>query len=77
VSKPTFHVQCQLARGTTDTTTWLPQKYAVVGDFVKLRDDDGVWQDGWEVMVTGTVLPTDVVMERERDHLHQREASDI
>ena len=73
----TFHVQCQLKRGTTHSTSWLPQKYANVGRFGKLRDDDGVWQDGWEVVVTGIVRPTDEVMERERASLPQRVASDV
>lgn len=32
--------------------SWIPEKYAKIGDKLKLREND-VWDDGWEVMFVG------------------------
>lgn len=49
--------QCQLERSTTTgkvvQTTWLPSRYATRGAHLRLRDD-GVWTDGWKVVVVGS-----------------------
>jgi len=42
----TFMKQCVLRKTYDDvgyrvTTSWLPEKFAVVGTYVKLKDDDG------------------------------------
>lgn len=38
---------CQ--KGDTYQVSWIPEKYAKVGKYVKLKDDDG-----WEVIEVGT-----------------------
>jgi len=58
-------------------TTWLPQKYAKAGKFLKLKNDHGEWENGWEVIKTFAVQPTPEVKKNEQDYRHQREASDI
>lgn len=74
-------------------TAWIPTKYATVGKVLKLRQvpqggldsrDQGCvvlppteWDDGWEVVEKGVTLPADSVLSRERDHLKQRDVSDI
>jgi hypothetical protein len=60
------------------TTSWLPKTFAVLNKFVKIRGEDGRWDDGWKVVEVGTV-PVDEkeVMVRSRDFTKQREASDI
>lgn len=71
------HVQCKLRRvNGVQMTSWLPQKYAKVGKFLKLKND-GEWENGWEVLATFAVQPTAEVIERGQDYKHQREASDI
>ena len=29
---------------------WIPSTYAVVGKFIKIKQDDDTWEDGWEVI---------------------------
>lgn len=28
---------------------WIPEQFANVGKFIKIKKDDGSWDDGWEV----------------------------
>lgn len=30
---------------------WIPEKFANVGKYIKIKNDDGSWDDGW--LVTG------------------------
>ena len=32
---------------------WIPDKFAVVGKILKLKNDDKEWEDGWVVMSVG------------------------
>lgn len=45
----TKYIQCSLKNGNTYTTTWLPVRFAVEGKYVKLKQKDGSWWDGWLV----------------------------
>lgn len=67
------HTQVTMRRRSTNTVSWITSKFAIEGKFLKL-DNNGVREDGWQVMTVGTTLPTDVVMERERDHKRHMEA---
>jgi hypothetical protein len=67
-----LYVQCQLSRGTTRRTAWLPQKFAVVNRVLKIKDEDG-----WRVEICGEKMEEKEPEERSRDYLHQREASDV
>lgn len=70
--------QCLLRRGTNIQTTWIPEKYAKKGKFLKLKDrNSGEWISGWQIEEIWTRERADIVNERSRDHLHQRKASDI
>lgn len=71
------HAQCTLRKGSTEQVSWIPEDKAVVGKFVKLRERGDEWDDGWEVISVGKVLPTPYVMERGKDHKNTRKASDI
>lgn len=78
----TLYRQCRLMRreGEADMqqTSWIPAKYAVAGKVLKLRGDDGAWQDGWVVSHVGSFTRTESeANERSRDHLRTRKASDI
>jgi hypothetical protein len=62
MSKATYFRQCRLVKkiqaGTRHQTSWLPEQFAQVGKVLKLRDDGGVWEDGWQVeAVSQTRLP--------------------
>lgn len=69
--------QCRLRRGNIQTTLWLPEKYAVKGGVVTLKQD-GQWVDGWLVeSVSEVSMPCAEVRERSQDYKKQRQASDI
>jgi hypothetical protein len=72
-----MHIQCKLRRGNTVQTTWIPSKIAVVGNIVNLKEADGSWDDGWEVLETYTGLEWAVLNERSQDYKRTRKASDI
>lgn len=71
--KTQTHTQVKMRRGSTNTVSWIPSAFAIKGKFLKL-DNEGVREDGWQVVATGTTLPSHVVMERERDHKRHMEA---
>ena len=71
-----YHRQCKLIKGNDTTVSWIPEKFALKGKYLKLKDN-GEWEDGWKVEFVGTKLPTKYVIDRSQDHVHQRKASDI
>ena len=81
----TTHCQCVLEKticchavgGKTRQTAWLPKRYAVEGGILELRDSDGEWTDGWEVVSVGVTQETEEVLERSADYRKTRKASDI
>jgi hypothetical protein len=59
-------------------TTWLPEKFALDGRIVKVKDANGEWSDGWRVVSAGSIrIDEKQAMARSRDYTKQREASDI
>jgi hypothetical protein len=73
---------CHLKRKTKDSTkltaSWLPDKFSKVGKYVKLKKEDGSWEDGWQVESASSFTKTSVeVSKRSQDYKNQRKASDI
>ena len=65
--------QCRLQRWNIHQTSWIPEKFAVVGKFLKLHEENG-----WQVKEVGTVaLDESVVNDHSQDFKRQRKASDI
>lgn len=60
-------------------TSWLPEKFAVVGRYVRLRteDDDNPWDDGWEVIMAGPKLDSKTVQERGSEYRKHRSVTDV
>ena len=52
--------QCRLVKkirgGETIQTSYLPAEFAKEGRIVKIREDDGGWDDGWVIRVVGGSL---------------------
>lgn len=46
-----------------ETVAWIPSEFAVLGKILRIRD-----RDGWQVIGTGETLPSEYVLEHERDH---------
>lgn len=71
--KDYFMKVCTLKKGTLVQTLWMPEKFAVKGKILKLKDDDG-----WVVDIVSKIkVPQKYVDERSRDYKRTREASDI
>lgn len=50
MKKETNYIQCALKRKNYHHMAWIPEKFANVGKFIKIKRDDDTWEDGWEVM---------------------------
>jgi len=84
---PKNHVQCRLIRWDEPDNAyskkheeyicWIPEKHAVQLKSLRIKQEDGSWQDGWIVAEVFTKLPTAVVEERGLDYKNTRKASDI
>jgi len=77
----TYFRQCTLQKPLSDATTtrvaWIPEKFAVQGKYVKLKEQDR-WEDGWQVISVGRQRRTkEDVQARSLDYKKQREGSDI
>jgi len=81
----TIHCQCVLEKTSiygdnevkTQQTAWLPKRFAVVGSYLELKDNEGEWSDGWRVESLGVEMDTEEVRERSADYRKQRLGSDI
>ena len=70
-------VHCHAGGSYSKQTAWLPKRYAVIGEFLELKDDDGNWTDGWQVTAVGVTKETEEVVERSADYRKTRRATDI
>lgn len=62
-----------MEKNGTFQTSWIPEKFAIVGKFLKLKEDNG-----WQVKIASSIaLEEQIVNERSRDYTKTREASDI
>lgn len=68
-----YSTSCKLQKGDRSQVAYIPKRFAVLGKYVNLAEDG----DGWRVIEIYHSKPAKEVHERERDHLKQREASDI
>ena len=75
MAKPVQYVQCILKKGKTTQTSWIPEKYAVVGKYLELHDGD-IWKNGWQVKSIGAKVSKEAVDVLEQDYKRTRKASD-
>lgn len=58
MARDVFYRQCRLVKRTATgeivQVSWLPEPHAAAGRVVKLREDDGSWDDGWVVTEAGS-----------------------
>lgn len=54
MSKKNYYKQCVLIKkistGEIKTNSWIPEKFAKVGWTLELKQKDGSWVDGWDVV---------------------------
>ena len=77
-----YFKQCKLQMdtnsGCTITTSWIPEKKAVLGNTVYLEPRGGKRTGPWEVVRVGSArMEQKEVLEREQDHKKTRGVSDI
>lgn len=57
MSKTNYYRQCRLTKptenGVLQTVSWIPEKYAVVGRSLRLKNRSDEWEDGWNVAEAG------------------------
>ena len=57
--------------------SWIPEKFAVEGKFLELKNDSGEWSDGWQVVQVGARKSDKEANDRSQDYKRTRRASDI
>tara|TARA_Y100000034_G_scaffold137002_1_gene218245 strand:+ start:5502 stop:5705 length:204 start_codon:yes stop_codon:yes gene_type:complete len=57
--------QCTLQKGITSQTSWIPEKFAVKGNYLRLKDDDG-----WKVLDVGASM-TDEQIKAQQQRVHE------
>lgn len=50
MKKETNYKQCSLKRNNYHHMAWIPEKFANLGKFIKIKKDNDTWEDGWEVI---------------------------
>jgi hypothetical protein len=65
-----------MPNGLLCQTSWIPERFAKVGKFLKLLEDD-VWDDGWQVAFVGGRRTALEANDRSQDYKRQREGSDM
>ena len=58
MGREVYYRQCRLIKrtlvGQLIQLSWIPEPHATVGKMVRLREEDGSWNDGWLVSEAGT-----------------------
>ena len=62
---------------TTYHTAWIPEQFARVSNYVKFKDENGEWDDGWLTEEVGTRAPEDHVLGHERDYTSLHKAQPL
>lgn len=70
------YTQCELVKGSAYQVSWIPSRFAKVGEVLKLRDSRGQWDNGWCVTKTYRTTSAPQVSVLSRLHLRNRKHSD-
>jgi hypothetical protein len=78
----TYYRQCTMRRDDPAgfhqrCVSWIPERFAKVGKYLKLKNDDDTWTDGWKVQEVGDRKDHKAVASAEQAHKKQRANSDI
>ena len=81
----TYYIQCILERKMeieeewylSTSLSWIPEKYAVQNEYIKLKNDSE-WARGWKVVTVGRKrISCKEVRDRNRNWVETRETSDM
>jgi len=70
--KVIHYKQCKLKKGPFCTTSWVPEEFAEVGKYVRLKKEDSLgvkkWDNGWLVTEVSSRTKEEAVMVRSENH---------
>lgn len=72
-----FMVQCTLKKGDTTMHSWIPESFAVLNNYVKIRDRGGNWDDGWQITQCGARLQNSMVELKSQEYKKHRNRTDV
>jgi hypothetical protein len=81
--QPKYYMrQCTFTKPTKDgvsqTTSWIPEEFAKLNKYVKLKNESDEWIDGWQVISVSENRRTyEECNDRSQDYKNQAKASDI
>lgn len=72
MKRNTLYRQCRLVKkireGESLQVSYIPAEFAKEGRVVKLREDDGGWDDGWVVRIVGGSMTEDELTALDQAH---------
>lgn len=74
--------QCTLTRNlsgqTVQQVSYIPEKFAIVGEVLKLKNDEDIWESGWKVTQAGQdLVPEEFLPDwRKAIRVHRSETGD-
>lgn len=48
-----MYTQCFLRNGAQETVAWIKTKFAKIGHVLRMKDINGIWEDGWNILFVG------------------------
>lgn len=72
-----MYVQCEIRKGSYVDVTWMEEKFAIVGNTVRRKNEHEEWEDGWTVTATYGKTSEEHVKKMRDLHKHHRKATDI
>lgn len=71
-----YYVQCNLEKGNRAMVTTIPEKFAVVGKVLELKEG-GTWENGWVVKNTYNKISEEAAIAARDRHKYHRRATDV
>ena len=57
--------------------TWLPERYSIKNKYLKLKNKEGNWINGWQVVETYSKIKKEDAIIASQDYKNQRKESDV
>jgi hypothetical protein len=76
----TKYKQCGLQKTTSaghiSQVSWIPTKYAILNQVLKLKDENDKWEDGWLVTTVGTEVIEEAIDLHKAVKMHRKATGD-
>ena len=72
-----MYVQCELRRGNVIDVSWIEEKFAILQNKIRRKNEEDVWEDGWIVTaIFGKVSETHIKKMKDL-YKHHRKGTDV